>query len=147
MDYMPFIWILIIVIASITEAFTAQLVSVWFVLGAVASLIASLITSSLWIQVVVFIVVTLISLILTRPIVKRVTSFEKVKTNADKYIGKTGVVIKEINNELGVGQVNILGSIWTAVSCDGSIIAEGENVLVESIQGVKLKVKTVYKEN
>lgn len=147
MDYMPFVWISIIVIASLTEAFTAQLVSVWLVVGAVAALITSLFTSSLWIQVVVFIIVTLISLILTRPIVKKAISFEKAKTNADKYIGKTGIVVKEINNELGVGQVNILGSMWTAISSDDSIIAEGENILVESIQGVKLKVKHIPKEN
>ena len=147
MNYMPFVWISIIVIASVIEAFTAQLVSVWLVVGAVVALITSLFTSSPWIQVIVFIIVTLISLILTRPIVKKAISFEKSKTNADKYIGKTGIVIKEINNELGVGQVNVLGSIWTAISYDDSVIPKGENILVESIQGVKLKVRHIPKEN
>ena len=49
----------------------------------------------------------------------------------------------EINNELGVGQVNVSGSVWTARAADGAVIPKGANVEVESIEGVKLLVKVI----
>lgn len=140
-QFMPYIWLIVIIVMSILEACTAQLVSIWFVIGAVVSLIVSIFSTSVTLQIIVFIAVTLLMLFLTRPFVKKLFNFKKEDTNSGRYIGKTGVVVKTINNEIGEGQVNIFGSIWTARSVDDSIIAEGENVKVESIQGVKVLVK------
>ena len=140
-QFMPYIWLIVIIVMSILEACTAQLVSIWFVIGAVVSLIVSIFSTSVTLQIIVFIAVTLLMLFLTRPFVKKLFSFKKEDTNSGRYIGKTGIVVKTINNEIGEGQVNIFGSIWTARSVDDSIIAEGENVKVESIQGVKVLVK------
>ncbi len=140
-QFMPYIWLIVIIVMSILEACTAQLVSIWFVIGAVVSLIVSIFSTSVTLQIIVFIAVTLLMLFLTRPFVKKLFSFKKEDTNSGRYIGKTGIVVKTINNEIGEGQVNIFGSIWTARSVDDSIIAKGENVKVESIQGVKVLVK------
>lgn len=140
-QFMPYIWLIVIIVMSILEACTAQLVSIWFVIGAVVSLIVSIFSTSVTLQIIVFIAVTLLMLFLTRPFVKKLFSFKKEDTNSGRYIGKTGIVVKTINNEIGEGQVNIFGSIWTARSVDDSIIDEGENVKVESIQGVKVLVK------
>lgn len=140
---MPYVWLAIIIIMSVAEACTAQLVSIWFVLGAIAALIVSLLVPSAVIQTAVFVGVTAISLLATRPFLRKIMHFEKEDTNLGRYIGKTGLVITEINNELGTGQVNVQGSVWTARSVDGSVIPEGKNVKVESIKGVKLNVKEV----
>ncbi len=138
---MPYIWLIVIVVMSVIEALTAQLVSVWFVIGAIASLIVSIITPSVTIQTATFIFVTLVTLIATRPFIKKILNFKKEDTNTGRYIGKTGVVISKINNSLGKGQVNVSGSVWTARSYDDTIIEEGENVVIVSIEGVKLVVK------
>lgn len=82
-------------------------------------------------------------LFLTRPIVKKFLDFKKEDTNAGRFIGKTGFVTQTINNEFGEGLVNVSGSMWTARSIDSSVIKEGENVIVKSIEGVKLIVKKV----
>jgi membrane protein implicated in regulation of membrane protease activity len=82
-----------------------------------------------------------LTLIVTRPLVKKIMDFKKVDTNAGRYIGKNGVVITQINNTLGEGQVNVLGSVWTARSEDDSIIEIGENVRIKAIEGVKLIVE------
>ena len=37
MDYMPYVWIAVMVIMAIFEGVTTQLVSVWFVVGALAA--------------------------------------------------------------------------------------------------------------
>ncbi len=139
--FLPYLWLAIIVIAAVVEASTAQLVSIWFVAGGVGALIAGLCGASLWLQLVAFVAVTALTLLVTRPLVKKLLDFKREDTNAGRYIGKLGIVITEINNTLGVGQVNVLGSIWTARSTDGSIIEAGRNVLVKSIEGVKLIVE------
>lgn len=142
-QFMPYIWLAIIVVMSIFEACTAQFVSIWFVLGALVSMIISIFCPSVTLQIIVFILVALLTLLLTRPFVKKLLNFKKEDTNSGRFIGKTGLVIQTINNEIGEGQVNVSGNIWTARSKDDSIINEGENVVVESIQGVKLIVRKV----
>lgn len=137
---MPYVWLIVIVVMCVIEAITVQLVSIWFVIGAVFALIVSLVTDSITAQVAVFVLVALITLVATRPFIKRMLNFKKEDTNSGRYIGKVGVVISEVNNNLGKGQVNVLGNVWTAKSYDGSIIEEGMDVVVMSIEGVKLIV-------
>ncbi|WP_312693530.1 NfeD family protein [Caproiciproducens sp.] len=138
--YLPYFWLAVVIIAAVVEGLTAQLVSIWFVAGGVGALIANLCGAGFWVQTLVFVAVTALTLMITRPLVKKLMNFKKEETNADRYIGKKGIVIAEINNTLGVGQVNVLGSIWTARSEDDSVIKIGEHVLIKSIQGVKLIV-------
>lgn len=139
--YLPYLWLAVIVLAAIVEGVTAQMVSIWFVVGGVGALIASLFHASPGVQLLIFAALTAVTLAATRPFVKKIMNFKKTDTNADRYIGQTGSVTLEINNMLGTGQVNVLGSIWTARSKDGSVIRAGEKVLVKSIEGVKLIVE------
>lgn len=136
-----FFWLAVVIVAGILESMTAQLVSIWFAVGGVGALVACLAEASLPVQIIVFVLVTAASLAATRPLVKRLTRVQKTSTNADRYIGKIAVVTVEINNTLGQGQVNVLGSIWTARSADGSVIPAGQRVLVQAIDGVKLIVQ------
>lgn len=140
-QYIPYLWLAVIVVAAIIEALTAQLVSIWFVVGGVAGLIAYVCGAPFWLQLDLFVVVTALTLLVTRPFVKKLMHFKKVDTNADRYIGKDGIVITEINNTLGHGQVKVMGSVWTARSTDGSVIPAGANVLIHAIEGVKLIVE------
>ncbi len=143
MEYMPYVWLGIAVFLAIVEVCTTQLVSLWFVIGAAATAVCSatfLKEQLLW-QIIIFIVISVIALILTRPLVKKLKSESKVSTNSDRNIGKTGVVIVEINPTDGTGQVKIGAEKWSAKSFDGSIIKEGTNISVQAIEGVKLVVK------
>lgn len=138
---MPFVWIAVMVVAGLLEAATAQLVSIWFVVGGAGALIASLFGASQPVQILVFALVSAVTLAATRPLVRKVLDFKTTGTNADRYLGKIAIVTVEINNTLGTGQVNVLGSIWTARSADGSVLPTGARVSVESIDGVKLIVR------
>lgn len=138
-------WLVVIVIAVVVEACTVQLVSIWMVVGGIGALIASLCGMPFWGQAAVFAGVTVLTLLVTRPMVKKVMHFQKVDTNAGRYIGKTGVVTTQIDNTAGVGQVAVLGSVWTARSADGSILPEGENVVIKAIEGVKLIVEPMHR--
>jgi membrane protein implicated in regulation of membrane protease activity len=138
---MPFVWLGIVAVAVLLEMATTQLVSIWFAAGGVGGLIASLVGAPFLVQLLVFVLITGITLAFTRPFVKSALDVKKTNTNADRYLGKIAIVTAEVNNTLGAGQVNVLGSIWTARSANGSVIPVGQRVFVESIDGVKLIVR------
>ena len=140
---MSFIWLSIVIVLSILELITTQLVSIWFVIAGIVALVVSLFTDSIFVQIAVFVVLTVLLLIVTKPMVKRIMNFKKISTNSDKNIGKRALVITEINNQKETGEVKVDSMIWTARSFDDTIIPENSEVIIESIKGVKLIVKKV----
>ena len=137
---MYIVWAVALVAFGIFEGLTAQLVSIWFVVGSAAALGATALHAPLWVQLVVFFGVSLIVLAITRPIVKKRLQKGLEKTNADRCIGQDAVVIEEINNLEATGQVKADGKVWTARSSVNSVIPEGSIVTVDKIEGVKLLV-------
>lgn len=138
MDTMTIVWLVVAVVMTILEASTVQLVSIWFAIGGAAACIASLITGNILIQVIVFVAVSAVALIVTRPMVKKLREKKAEPTNADRYVGREGVVVTAIDNTVARGQVRVDSSVWTARSADGSPIPEGTKVTVTAIEGVKL---------
>lgn len=139
---MYIIWATAIVLFGVAEGLTAQLVSIWFVFGAIAGLISTYLGAELWLQIVIFIAVSVVALLLTRPVVKKRLTPKIESTNADRCIGRDAVVLESIDNISAVGQVKVDGKIWSARSSNDDIINEGEIVTVEKIEGVKLIVST-----
>ena len=140
MDTMIIVWLVLAVVMAAVEAFTVQLVSIWFVAGAVAACVTALFTDNIVIQAIVFVAVTATALIVTRPLVKKMRERAPEPTNSDRYIGKEGVVVTAIDNSAAEGQVRVGSSVWTARSADDSQIEKGAHVTVTSIEGVKLIV-------
>ena len=141
MDYkISLFWLALIVLFSVIEGVTPQLVSIWFAGGALVALIVSLFGVQLWIQIVVFVAVSALLLILTRPLVKKRINAKTVRTNADAAIGETAVVTQRIDNTEGEGLVKLGGQIWSARSDGGENIPAGATVTVLRIEGVKLIV-------
>lgn len=145
---MYILWAAAIVIFGVVEALTVQLVSIWFVCGAIGAFIASLCGANLLTQVLIFVGITILALIFTRPLVKKRLKPKVQSTNADRCIGKEAVVTQRIDNLSATGQVNVAGSIWTARSAEDVVIEEGTTVKVVRIEGVKVIVTTIkeYKE-
>lgn len=140
MDVMIFIWLGAIVLFCIAEAITTQLIAIWFVAGSVGALIACLCSAPFWLQLIIFVILSGIFVLATRPLAKKFINSQKVKTNADRIIGMTAIVTEPINNTEGKGQAKVEGQIWTARSSDNKIIPAGEQVTIESINGVKIIV-------
>ncbi|MCH5296758.1 MAG: NfeD family protein [Ruminococcus sp.] len=142
-EYMPFIWIGFAVLMAVCEALTAQLVSIWFVIGAGCAAITTIFTPSIPIQSAVFLIVSLIALIVTRPIVNRLKKNKsRINTNAERLIGRIGDVLSDITDAETIGQVKVSGEVWSAKSSDAPI-TKGEKIKVLSIEGVKLIVEKV----
>lgn len=138
---MTIFWLIMLFVFIIVEALTVHLVSIWFAFGSLCALIASAFGAEIWLQSVLFIGVSALSLILTRPLVKKYILPKRVATNYEQAIGKTAVVTEEIDNIDAKGAVKINGIEWTARSADGSVIGVGSEVTVVSIEGVKAVVE------
>ncbi len=138
-----YLWIALAVVFAALEGMSAQLMGVWFALGAVAAVIASACGASVPVQVAIFASVSVIALVATRPLVKKLLKKRVQPTNADRCIGEKAVVTEEIDNTLGKGAAKVGGVEWTARSETDAVIPAGAYVRVTRIDGVKLIVEPV----
>lgn len=134
------LWLVVLFLSIVIEIITVDLVTIWISVGSIFAIIAYLLNFNLTIQIIVCLVVTVFCVVVTRPIAKKQLRGNIVHTNSDRLIGQHAVVYKKIESN-GRGEVKIQGGIWTAVELDEQEIAEGEQVEVLAIDGVKLIVK------
>ena len=142
-NYMVWIWLGIFVVTIIVEAATQDLVSIWFSLGSMAALCVSF-GVPFWVEIIVFFVVSTITLIFTRPLVKKLMDRQIRKTNTDDFIGKRVKVVKEIDKFDG-GEVKINGIIYTAILLEEENETIPEDAIVEiiTLKGNKVVVKKI----
>ena len=139
---MTVIWLVILVALVVTELLTMGLTTVWFAGGALVATLASLLHLPVILQIILFLVVSALLLYFTRPVAVKYFNKDRVRTNAESLVGRQAIVISEIDNLQGIGQVTINGMEWTARSImDDHIIEPGEVVIVRGINGVKLLVE------
>lgn len=135
-------WLVMFVIFLVAEILTLGLTTIWFAGGAIVAFVLALLDVGLPIQIVVFLVVSIVLLIITRPIALRFFNQNREKTNVDSLIGQKAVVLERIDSLHGGGRVEMNGMEWSAKTEDINVVIEqGEVVVVQSIQGVKLIVK------
>ena len=92
-------------------------------------------------QIVLFLVVSALLLFFTRPVAVKYFNKDRVRTNVESLIGQQAIVISEINNLQGIGQVTVNGQEWSARSTDEeAAIPVGCVVIIERVSGVKLIV-------
>lgn len=141
--YLAIFWIVLAVVLAIIEAETQGMVSLWFSIGAIFSFFASLLGVSMLYQALIFVIVSSLLLIFLRPFAKDFLKVRPTKTNADRMVGEKGEVLETIDNTKRTGQVKVLGQIWSASSSTEEKIEKESLVVVESISGVRLYVKTI----
>lgn len=137
------LWLVLFVLFLIFEAVTVSITSIWFAAGALVALICSMLGGPVWLQVVLFFLVSILTLILTKPLVKKYVNSNTVSTNFDRIIGMNAVVTEEINNLKAQGAVLVDGKVWTARSSDDSVIEKDTIVKACKIDGVKLIVSKI----
>lgn len=138
MGSMGIIWLIAVVAFIILEAVTYQIISIWFVIGAIGGLIAYLSGAGFEIQMVVFIAVSALLLAVLRPLSMKLLKSKDLKTNADSLIGKNILITQEVSNIKGTGQGKINGMAWTVRGVTDEVIHAGETAKIKDIEGVKL---------
>lgn len=136
------IWLIILVVLVVIEIFTLGLTTIWFAGGALVAIIVAALGGPIWLQVLAAIIVSAVLLFFTRPVAVKYFNRDRERTNAESLVGRQAIVISEINNLQGIGQVTINGMEWTARTiADGQVIKPGEVVIIRGINGVKLLVE------
>ncbi len=142
-DYMIWIWLGVFLIALIVEASTQEFVSVWFSAGAVVAMCICFFVP-LYVQIIVFAVVSLAALILTRPLIKRLTARTERFTNTDEFVGKRVMLEKGVT-KFEAGEVKINGVVYQAVLAEDSDeeIKKGSIVEMVALKGNKIVVRMI----
>lgn len=136
-------WLIVFVLFTIGEAVTEGLTSIWFALGALATLIAVGLGAGITMQAVVFLGVSAACMYFLRPLTKNYLKTTKTATNADRLIGTTALVTETIDNVLYSGSVRVNGQFWSAISAHDVLIPSEAKVKILEIRGVKLVVEEV----
>ena len=133
------IWFVAAFLLIILEPLMPGLVIIWFGLGALFAGILALLGAGFYVQLITFALVSVLSLIFVRKWVSK--EEEKPQgVGAERLIGMKGKVISKIPaGDFGVVLVD--GEKWRAL-CNEEC-GEGEQVLVEKIEGAHLLVKKI----
>ena len=136
------IWLVIAVIMLVIEIATTGLATLWFAVGAIVAMIMDLCGASVASQIIVMALVSIVCFILcmiwVKPKLESLRKKNVQRTNADRLIGREGIVIVPLNAIDGKGQVKVDGQVWSAKADED--FAEGTKITVKSIEGVKLVV-------
>lgn len=136
------IWLIILVVCIVVELITMGLTTIWFAGGALIAAIAAALSLPIWLQILLFLAVSLILLYLTRPVAVKYFNKDRVKTNAESLVGQQAIVISEIDNLQGIGQVTVGRQEWSARTADDNKkLPVGSVVIIRAISGVKLIVE------
>ncbi|MGN1146713.1 MAG: NfeD family protein [Acetatifactor sp.] len=142
MGEMMIFWLVVLIVTIVIELVTMGLTSIWFAGGALVAVIAAALHMPLAVQIALFLLVSLLLLFFTRPIAVKYFNKDRVRTNVEGLVGRQAIVISEIDNLQGIGQVTVGGQEWSARSHDDKLkLPVGAVVDVVAINGVKLIVR------
>lgn len=138
------IWLIAAGIFFVAEIITVGFLIFWLGIGAILAMIVSFFTSNIIIQTAVFVISSAILIFATKPLVNRITKNDKtISTNVYSIIGKSGLVIEDINLVEGKGQIKVDGEVWSAICNGNTTIQAGTEVKVLEIRGVKALVEPI----
>ena len=136
------IWLIVFVACIVIEIVTMGLTTIWFAGGALFAAAGAALGAPLWLQILLMVAVSLVLLYFTRPIAVKYFNKDRVRTNAESLVGQQAIVISEIDNLQGVGQVTVGGQEWSArTTTEGVKLPVGSVVVIRAISGVKLMVE------
>ena len=137
-------WMYAGILLLILEVFTPGFIVACLGIGALTASGAAYFGMNIDAQLITFAISTSVSLFIIRPILlKRGGNEEKIKTNTDALIGRTGTVVEAIDNNTQKGRVLIDGDQWKAHTNSTEFIPENTKVEVTSIDSTILTVKKI----
>jgi membrane protein implicated in regulation of membrane protease activity len=83
----------------------------------------------------------------SRRLAERFSKKQPPGIGADRFIGKRGIVLEEIDNSMNTGRVRLDKEEWRADSETDSVIPEGTRVEVVRLDGTHLVVKVITEED
>ncbi|MCL2609807.1 MAG: NfeD family protein [Treponema sp.] len=141
---MQWVWLGLMIVLTVIEAATFNLVTIWFAVAALVMVFLSMLLESFSLpaQALVFLLISAALLVFTRPIAVRKLKVGRTKTNIDSLVGKR-VILSRAVGEFEKGEVRVGGLVWSAVSEDGKPIPKGGRCEILRVEGVKLVVRSI----
>lgn len=135
------LWILAAIIGGALEVALPGFVVLWFAIGALAAALTAALGLGINVQLTAFMGVSLALFAGSRTLFKKafMRGASKMKTGVEAMVGQEAVVTEALVEGHG-GTVRINGELWSARSLGGGM-AEGERVIVEQVEGLKLWVR------
>lgn len=146
-DKIWLIWLIIAAVFVIGEIFTAGFFLLWFGIGAAIAGVLALAGLGVAWQWGAFVLISAILFAVSRRFAERLTRKQPPGIGADRFIGKTGVVLEEIDNIKNTGRVRVEKDEWRADSETGDVIAPGQVVEVTRVDGTHLVVRVLLEES
>lgn len=141
------IWMIIAAIFVVGEIFTAGFFLFWFGVGAAVAGVLALLGLSFGWQLGAFVVVSLVLFASSRRLAERFSKKQPPGIGADRFLGKQGIVLEDIDNVANSGRVRLDKEEWRADSETEALIPTGTQVEVVRLDGTHLVVKTIEKED
>lgn len=135
------IWLIAAGVFIIGEIITVGFLLFWLSIASLIAMVVSFFTSNVIIQMTVFVISSGLLIFATKPLVKKLAKKDSVSTNVYSIIGKTAIVIEDIDWASGTGQIKCEGEVWSAKTDEQVDIPTGSEVEIVSIEGVKAYVK------
>ena len=146
MTDMVIFWLVAMVALIVIELATLGLTTIWFACGALVAVVAAVLDAPLLLQILMFVVVSFAVLLAVRPIAVKYFNKDRTRTNIESMIGRQAVVVSEIDNLQGIGQVSVNGMEWSARSTINEVkLQVGCVVVIRAVDGVKLIVEELKK--
>lgn len=146
-DMTVIFWIAVLIVTLLIEVLTMGLTAIWFSGGALLAVVVALIGGPLWLQILAFLAVSIVLLVFTRPLAVKYFNRDRVRTNVESLVGRQAIVLSEVDNIQGIGQVSVSGQEWSARSySDTEKLQQGAVVTIVAISGVKLICRPVPME-
>ena len=137
------LWGIVIVTSLAVEILTTgSMASIWFTIGAIASLLLALMGVNQIIQITTFVVLSVLTLVFLRPVAAKYLRGNVVATNTDRVIGRSVKVTKAITADEW-GEVLVDGVRWSAIEVENHGIEIDKRVRVLAVEGAKLIVKKI----
>jgi membrane protein implicated in regulation of membrane protease activity len=140
-DWLPWAWLILAIIFTIAEIFTAGFFLMSFGIGAGAAAVFAFFGFGFMIQLGAFIAASALVLALLRPLALRVSNHQPNVVGIDRVVGRQGIVLETIDPRQGRGVVRINSERWSAEAADGAAIPAGVQIEVVGVDGAHLRVR------
>jgi len=143
------ILIIVAVLAFIIEMFTAYFFAASVGIGFLLAAIGNYFDATTEWQIYIFTFGVIISFFGIRPFFNKIAyNSDDKKTNQHAMIGKSAIVVEEINEKHGTGLVKLDGDTWKAKTVEeNSIIEVNSKVEILNINSIVLTVKLINSKN
>ena len=141
---MGIFWLILCGLLIIVELCTVSFFAFFPAVGAFIAYITALLDFSLNLQIIVFLATSTLLIVFMKPIIDKLVKVPTKKTNVDRIISKTGIVIEKIDKFNGTGMVKIDGEVWSALAeKEDEIIEKNSKIKVLEVKGVKVIVTKI----